>query len=176
MGDDEDAAKDRGREEGGAVIGPEKSDEEHHFGTDEQRHPIMQPVLHRRRVGFFSESLMNNVAPPQKHNGKNAHKPDHRSCDAGVDRQAAERDFILVHIHHHEPHHDARRQRAEERPYRRAHEMPWLRDAAVFVTGDIVMIVVHGRLSGAGVVVVGEGICIGAAVFARLWSLSRKKV
>src|SRR3546814_14768422 len=87
--------------------GPEPTDKEHHFRSNEQDHPITQVQLNHRRM-ITRVSLPNYIGPPAEHGEQDAR-------DARQEDIAAARIFMQPHDAAHG--HNNRRHRTDERPY-----------------------------------------------------------
>jgi hypothetical protein len=74
---------------------PEKCNEEHDLGGDEQRHAETQADFSDLVVNFLSDAFENNILPPEEHDGENGQNTEDNAFQA--DRHAT--DLNLVHEH-----------------------------------------------------------------------------
>jgi hypothetical protein len=63
---------------------PEKRDEEHDFGCDEQRHAETQTDFGDFIVNAFRYAFENDVLPPEEHDGENSQDAQHNAFQADI--------------------------------------------------------------------------------------------
>ena len=94
------------REDRAVEKGPEPGEEEHHFGGDEQDHPVAQVKLDDRRV-IARMRLLDRVRPPAEHGAQHA---------GGAERDTARAEAVVVEPHDSAAEQEDGRDRADERP------------------------------------------------------------
>ena len=104
-----------GGEQRGREIGPEPRDEEHHLRGDEQDHAVAVRDLHDAGVVALVLGFVDDVAPPGEHGVEHADR-------AGREQERRGREQ-LVHPGDQSDREQQGRDRADDRPRARVHEM-----------------------------------------------------
>src|SRR5262249_39028796 len=95
--------------------GPEPGDEEHHFGGDEQDHPVAVRDLHHARVMALVGGLARDVGPPADHRIGGAEDAEEKEPARPYEHMAHPGDAA------HRP--QERRDRADDRPGTGIHQV-----------------------------------------------------
>ena len=121
-----DAADRRAREQARGEECPEKGDEEHYLGGDEQRHAVTQSDLYNRGVVVLERRFAHNIAKPHEHDRE-------RRDDTNDHHDPA----VAVHKEDGAGKKDAGGERAEDRPRARIDEVIGMLRCCVRLAHDL---------------------------------------